>query len=164
MEEFSVEFRFTQNWQITHVPWLNFRNFPNSTINCISQVFLLSYCTTTFLHYPSSDSIKFTHPPTKTDTVGSISTATTFWCFGSVLLMLWLWKDTMAVRFKGKNPPTDPPTLVDIQHQSMMFSAFQELFCNEKHWHLFFLSVSLPYLVPPQLVISYISHNCYAPS
>lgn len=66
------------------VPQVNFRNekllfdFPNSTINSVSRGFLLSSCTTTSPHYPSSDSIKFTHPPTQTDTVGSISTATTF--------------------------------------------------------------------------------------
>lgn len=37
-----------------------------------SHGFLLLCCATT-LHYPSSNSIKFTHPPTQTNSAGSIS-------------------------------------------------------------------------------------------
>lgn len=100
---------------------------PKPTLQTIqsttSHGFLLSRCTTTFPHYPSSDSIKFTHPPTQIGTAGSISIwiATTFdvlvrypWCSGCEKTQ-WLWDLKEKSAHVSSHTVRYPTSICDVQ-------------------------------------------------
>lgn len=87
-----------------------------------SHGFLLLCCATTLPHYPSSNSIKFTHPPTQTDSAGSISIwiATTFdvlvrypWCSGCEKTQ-WLWDLKEKSAHRSSHTVRYPTSIYDV--------------------------------------------------
>lgn len=116
-----------------------------------SHGFLLPHCTINFPHYPSFKSIKFTHPPTQSDTAGSIWIATTFdvllqysWC-SECEKTLW---DLEVKPAHGSSYTVRHPT-------SMMLSAFKELI--KGLLFPFFMSARL---IDFRVVTARISQNC----
>lgn len=113
-----------------------------------SHGFLLPSCNTTSPHCLPTKKKKFTLPPTHTNSTGSICIwiATTF--DGSLPLMIWIWKDTMTKRFKGKILPHILPHCKIFHIKPMMLCLFQEQFIMKQRY-LFgvFFSVVHPCLV-----------------